>query len=113
VIYRTGQRFGVGYLVDVLSGKADIRIAKNAHDELNIYGAGKEFKPDTWRGLFRQLMASGYVSSDDDGHGSLTLTDRARPLLRGEERFLMREVTISAKPERGKGPAISYPVLQR
>ena len=101
-IYRTGQRFGVGYLVDVLAGKADARISKNAHDKLNVYGAGKDLKPDTWRGLFRQLMASGYVTSDEEGHGSLTLTDRARPLLRGEEQFLMREVAISAKAERGK-----------
>jgi ATP-dependent DNA helicase RecQ len=101
-IYRTGQRFGVGYLVDVLAGKADPRIVKNAHDKLKVYGAGKDLKPDTWRGLFRQLMASGYVTTDEEGHGSLTLTDRARPLLRGDEQFLMREVAISAKAERGK-----------
>jgi ATP-dependent DNA helicase RecQ len=101
-IYRTGQRFGVGYLVDVLAGKADPRILKNAHDKLKVYGSGKDLKPDTWRGLFRQLMASGYVATDEEGHGSLTLTDRARPLLRGEEQFLMREVVASAKAERGK-----------
>ena len=104
-IYRTGQRFGVGYLVDILAGKADPRISKNAHDKLNVFGTGKDIKPDTWRGLFRQLMASGYVSSDDEGHGSLTLTDRARPLLRGEEQFLMREVVVSAKAERSRGKA--------
>ncbi len=101
-IYRTGQRFGVGYLVDVLAGKADPRIQKNAHDKLKVFGTGKELKPDTWRGLFRQLMATGYVTTDEEGHGSLTLTDRARPLLRGEEQFLMREVTATAKTERGK-----------
>ncbi len=101
-IYRTGQRFGVGYLVDVLAGKSDPRIVKNAHDKLGVYGAGKDLKPDTWRGLFRQLMASGYVATDEEGHGSLTLTDRARPLLRGDEQFLMREVAASAKAERGK-----------
>ncbi len=101
-IYRTGQRFGVGYLVDVLSGKADQRITRNAHDKLNVFGAGKDFKPDTWRGLFRQLLASGHVTSDDEGHGSLTLTERARPLLRGEETFLMREVAATPKSERSK-----------
>ena len=101
-IYRTGQRFGVGYLVDVLAGKADPKISRNAHDKLTVYGAGKDIKPDTWRGLFRQLMASGYVAADEEGYGGLTLTDRARPLLRGEEQFLMREVAISAKPERGR-----------
>ncbi len=101
-IYRTGQRFGVGYLVDILAGKADPKISRNAHDKLTVYGAGKDMKPDTWRGLFRQLMASGYVTTDEEGYGSLTLTERARPLLRGEEQFLMREVTVVAKAERGK-----------
>jgi ATP-dependent DNA helicase RecQ len=86
----------------VLAGKADPRIQKNAHDKLNVFGAGKDLKGDTWRGLFRQLMASGYVATDEEGHGSLTLTDRARPLLRGEEQFLMREVEISAKSSKAK-----------
>lgn len=102
VIYRTGQRFGVGYLVDVLSGKLDPRIARNDHDKLNVFGAGKDMKSDTWRGLFRQLLASGYVTSDEEGHGSLTLTERARPLLRGEESFLMREVVQQQKSVRTK-----------
>ena len=101
-IYRTGQRFGVGYLVDILAGKLDPRISKNAHDKLNVYGAGKDLKPDIWRGLFRQLMASGHIAADTDGHGSLTLTERARPLLRGEEQFLMREAAVSAKSTREK-----------
>ena len=98
----TGQRFGVGYLVDILAGKSDPRISRNAHDKLNVYGAGKDLKPDFWRGLFRQLMASGHIAADTDGHGSLALTERARPLLRGEEQFLMREVAVPAKSTREK-----------
>lgn len=89
-VYRTGQRFGVTYLADVLGGSADERIIRNGHDRLTVYGIGKDVPQTTWKGLFRQLTAQGYLSIDDEGMGSLVLTERARPLLRGEERFLLR-----------------------
>ncbi len=90
-VYRTGQRFGVGYLVDILAGKADERAVRQGHDRLAVFGIGKDTDANVWRSLFRQLAASGCLSSDDEGHGTLQLTEKARPLLRGEERFLLRE----------------------
>ncbi len=95
-VYRTGQRFGVGYLVDILAGKAEERAVRNGHDRLSVFGIGADVDAATWRSLFRQLAAQGYLTGDEEGHGTLVLTDKARPLLRGEERFLMRCV---AKPE--------------
>jgi ATP-dependent DNA helicase RecQ len=89
-VYRTGQGFGVTYLVDVLHGKADERIIRNSHDKLSVFGIGKDLDANAWRGLFRQLTAGGYLNGDDEGHGTLVLTDKARPLLRGETAFLMR-----------------------
>ncbi len=89
-VYRTEQRFGVTYLTDVLTGGADERIIRNSHDRLSVYGIGKDVPQATWKGLFRQLTAQGYLTIDDEGMGSLVLTERARPLLRGEERFLLR-----------------------
>ncbi len=95
-VYRTGQRFGVGYLVDVLTGKPEGRIISNSHDKLSVFGLGKDLKADDWRGLYRQLLAAGYLSGDDEGHGTLHLTDRARPLLRGDETFKMRKSVARA-----------------
>jgi ATP-dependent DNA helicase RecQ len=89
-VYRTGERFGVTYVVDVLGGKLDDRIGRNGHDRLSVFGIGKELDASSWRGLFRQLVAAGYLAGDEQGHGTLALTEKARPLLRGEERFLMR-----------------------
>ena len=89
-VYRTGQRFGVGYVVDVLTGKEDERIIRNSHDRLSVFGIGKDLSATAWKGLFRQLVASGYLTGDEEGHGTLALTDRARPLLKGEDKFLMR-----------------------
>ena len=100
-VYRTGQRFGVTYVTDVLMGKADERAIRNSHDRLSVFGIGKDVTATAWKGLFRQLVASGYLTGDDDGHGTLSLTDRARPLLRGEDKFLMR-VTRVAHKKKGK-----------
>ncbi|HPG88841.1 MAG TPA: RQC domain-containing protein, partial [Hyphomicrobium sp.] len=102
-VYRTGQRFGVTYLTDVLLGKADERVIRNSHDQLSVFGIGKDTAATAWKGLFRQLVAAGYLNGDDDGHGTLALTDRARPLLRGEDKFLMR--VTRAGPSKSKRAA--------
>ncbi|MDX2307248.1 MAG: DNA helicase RecQ [Hyphomicrobium sp.] len=95
-VYRTGQRFGVGYLVDVLQGKAYERVIRASHDKLTVFGIGKDVDPNQWRGLYRQLVARGYLAGDDEGHGTLQLTESARPLLRGDAKFLMRVTRPSA-----------------
>lgn len=95
-VFRTGERFGVTYLADVLLGKKDARIAKNGHDRLSVYGIGQELDSSGWRGLFRQLVAGGCLMMDDEGHGTLSLTERARPLLKGEQPFLIRRLPQDA-----------------
>jgi len=102
-VYRTDQRFGVTYLVNVLLGKADDRITANRHDKLSVFGIGKDINVQIWRALFRQLTAAGYLTGDNDGHGTLLLTEDARPLLRGESCFNMRlprKTQSNTKPER-------------
>ncbi len=89
-VYRTGQTFGVGYLVDVLTGKTNERIARNGHDRLSVFGIGAGIDASQWRGLIRQLTASGHLTGDEEGHGTLLLTEQSRPLLRGEVTFAMR-----------------------
>ncbi|MXX16038.1 MAG: DNA helicase RecQ [Gammaproteobacteria bacterium] len=98
-VYRTGQRFGVGYLINVLRGKADERMRRNGHDRLALSGTGTNLDERQWRNLFRQLIAAGMLVMDDAGHGSLLLDPSCRPLLRGEARFMQR---MQQKPARGR-----------
>ena len=97
--YRTGQRFGATYLVDVLMGRPNERVVRAGHDKLQVFGIGKDTDETTWKGVFRQLTAAGHLAGDDDGYGTLMLTDAARPILRGEERFLVR---VAAKETQSK-----------
>ncbi len=100
-VYRTGQRYGVGYVVDILTGRENERAIRNSHDKLAVFGIGSEFEPTAWRALFQQLVAAGLLVGDTEGYGTLALSDTARPLLRGETTFRMREVKAT-KPARSK-----------
>jgi len=98
-IYRTGQRFGVNYIIDVLIGKEDERIQSNQHDQLSTFGIGQEHAATEWRAVFRQLIAMGFVDADAESYGALKLTEKARPLLRGEYTLLCRH---QSRPETSK-----------
>jgi len=89
-VHRTGQRFGVNYLVDVLLGKQDARIQGFGHDRITTFGIGGELNQSQWRDLYRQLIARGLLAVDLEGYGALRLTEASRPVLRGEEQLMLR-----------------------
>lgn len=92
-VYRTGQRFGVTYLVDVLHGKDNDRAQDLGHTSLNIWGAGEDLSQAVWRSVFRQLLAKGLLVADD--HGGLRMTPDCKPLLRGERRLELHKDVVS------------------
>jgi len=90
-VYRTGQRFGVNYVIDVLLGKDHDRIIQNQHNQVSTFGIGSFLENSEWHSLFRQLIALGYLHSDIESYGALKLTDACRPLLRGEQNLELRK----------------------
>ena len=102
-IYRTGERFGQAYIVDVLTGVEDQRIAGFGHDRLSTYGIGKEHDKRTWRAILRQLIALRLVEVDLAGHGGLSIAEAGRRFLR-EKPTLMLRVPPSPRAARQKLP---------
>ena len=102
-VYRTGQRFGAAHVVDVLLGGDTARIRELGHQQLSVYGIGKELDRGQWRSLFRQLTAQGYLVSDEASHGGLRLgeSDRVKPLLRGETGLALRLAPPAKERRRG------------
>ena len=90
-VYRTGQRFGAAYVIDVLLGKETDRIRHNGHDELRVHGIGTELAAPAWRSVVRQLIVQGYLRADQHRYGALVLTEESRPVLRGEVELRLRE----------------------
>jgi len=89
-VYRTGQRFGVNHLIDVLRGSDTDKISQFNHQQLPTYGVGVDLDNNQWRSVFRQLVARGYLSVDMERFGSLRLEEQCRPLLKGEQQIELR-----------------------
>ncbi|MBF0191231.1 MAG: DNA helicase RecQ [Magnetococcales bacterium] len=99
-IYRTGQRFGVHYLVDVLRGQKTERVLSFQHHTLQVFGMGADRSAAAWRSVFRQLVARGLATVDVTGFGGLGLAEACRPVLRGERSVLLRLDPDEPKPGR-------------
>lgn len=83
-IYRVGQRFGMGYIVEVLRGAANQRIKEFGHDKLPVYAIGRDQSHEHWVNVLRQLIHLGLVTQNISQHSALQLTESARPVLRSE-----------------------------
>lgn len=103
-IYRTGQRYGAAYLIDILRGNANATVKERGHEGLSVFGIGRALSDLGWRSLFRQLVALGWVEVDTEGYGTLRLTNAARPVLRGETPALLRRTVDTSGAKRDKKP---------
>ncbi len=90
-IHRTGQRFGVAYLVDVLLGKSSDRIIRFGHHQLSTFGIGKQLDEQQWHSVFRQLVARNLIAVDFENFGALRLSKACRPILRSEQQLMLRK----------------------
>jgi ATP-dependent DNA helicase RecQ len=99
-VYRTGQRFGVAHLIDVLVGKPTEKVQQFGHERLPTFGIGADVPDKDWRGIFRQLAAMGYLTVDLEGYGGLKLSATSRAVLKGEVSVTLREATRKSKTKR-------------
>jgi ATP-dependent DNA helicase RecQ len=115
-VYRTGQMFGALHIVAVLRGQTNDMIQRHGHDRLSTFGIGAEQSRDYWRGVIRQLIAHGALRTESGDFASLCLVpESARPILRGETAFMLREdapaAPRAARGRRADGPAAGAPDL--
>lgn len=107
-VYRTGERFGTGHLIDVLMGSVNEKTERFGHVDMPVFGAGKDLAARTWQSIFRQLLAAGLISVDHGAFGALKLEPEARSVFRRERQVLFRKDRPSsgkAKTARGSKPA--------
>jgi len=97
-VYRSGQRFGSGHVIDILRGEETERVLSLHHHQLSTFGIGAEMDEKQWRSVFRQLLAAGLLEADAEGYGTLRLTAASRVVLSGGQLVKLRE---DARPERG------------
>ena len=96
-VYRTGQLFGAGHVIDVLLGKATDKVLRHRHDRVSTFNIGGELSMGEWRSVIRQLVSASLLTVDVTGYGSLRLTDASGAVLRGERRLQLRRDEKSPK----------------
>jgi ATP-dependent DNA helicase RecQ len=92
---RTGEWFGAGHLIDILTGNATAKVREKGHDALPTFAVGRDLSKPAWGAVFRQMMGRDLIRPDADRFGALRMTDAARPILRGEENITLRRDTIT------------------
>jgi ATP-dependent DNA helicase RecQ len=107
-VLRTGRRFALGHVVDVLRGRLTDKVAQFAHDRLPTFGVGRDLPDNAWRSVARQLVARGALDVAVENHGELVPTDAARPILTGQEKVMLRAETLAAAP----APAARAPMAE-
>lgn len=90
-VYRTGQRFGVKHLIEVLLGKSTLQVKRFSHDQVSTFGIGRTYDRVQWHSIYRQLIAANLLAVDFSGFGGLRLTKQSLPLLRGEQTIIFRK----------------------
>ncbi|BBU61945.1 ATP-dependent DNA helicase RecQ [Methylosinus sp. C49] len=97
---RTGQRFGAGYLADILIGEASEAVRRNGHDSIKTFGVGKDRSKQDWSAILRQLFAARALASTE--HGGFHLTQKGEDILFGRAQISLRRDPLTAKAPRGK-----------
>ena len=95
-ILRTGEWFGAGHLIDILTGTLTPKVRERGHDQLPTFAVGRDLSKPAWGAIFRQMMGQDLVRPDTERHGALRMTDAARPILRGESPITLRRDTITS-----------------
>jgi ATP-dependent DNA helicase RecQ len=108
-IYRSGEMFGAGHIIDILLGADTDKIKKFGHDRLSTYAVGKGFSRADWQSIFRQLLALGLLNVDTEGYGSLSLNENCRSVLKGETKLDLKKAPIRSRKEKSaSGPNRSF-----
>ena len=110
-VYRTGQRFGMVYVVDVLMGKEDDRIIQFGHDQQSTFGIGKEWSKPEWQNIFRQLVSRNLLMVDVNEYNGIKITKKGFAFLKRKESIEFRKLSLKRKATRNKASRTSKPVL--
>ena len=103
---RTGEYFGAGHLIDVLTGNETEKVRARGHDDLPTFGVGRDIDRRGWQAIFRQMMGHDLVRPDPERHGALRITEAAHPVLRGERAITLRRDTMQKTPRRPAAKAL-------
>lgn len=106
-IFRTGQNFGAGYILDVLRGSQNQKVLDRGHEKLSVYGIGKDQSKEHWNSVLRQLLNTGYIAIKNWEYRNLALTPKCDEILKQGKKLFFRkqEVNVAKKSKKDTRPS--------
>ncbi len=109
-IARTGQRFGLEHLVNVLRGLKTDKVLTRGHDALPTFGVGKDLSRHEWMNVFRQLFAAGVIDQPIDGYGEWIITTKGKEVLFGRSPIKLHPPR-KTRPAKARPSGVANPLL--
>jgi ATP-dependent DNA helicase RecQ len=93
-----GEYSGAAHLIDILHGKRTERVVKQKHEQMTVFGIGKELDDMQWRGLIRQLLAAEYLEMHSEGfRNTYYLAKKSQDILLGKKKLRLRKISPLSK----------------
>ena len=86
---RTGERFGVNYLVDVLRGSANKAVRTRGHHELPVFGISRDVDADELKEMVRSLVTNGLLAQNGGDYPTLGVSQKGRKFLNDREKLTL------------------------
>ena len=93
-IYKTGQYFGQAHIINVIRGLEDKKIIERGHQNLSVYGIGKDKSKYFWQSFLRQLLAYGHLKINFQRYGTVQITDIGVEVLTNKKSFFYKDILV-------------------
>lgn len=107
-VARTGQRFGIAYLVDFLRGSTAAKI-RDEHKNLKTYGVGADISKDNWFDYFKDLLAQGFLVQNDGDFPTIALSETSMDVLAGRTQVQLNKAREKASERASVEPQAEHP----
>lgn len=94
-ILRTGQRYGAGYIADVLTGKSDEKVIMRGHNNLSVFGIAADMKKKHITRIINALCTQGLITQQGGEYPVYILTPRGKQFLTNKETLALSAHVMS------------------
>ncbi|GAP71412.1 ATP-dependent DNA helicase RecQ [Candidatus Symbiothrix dinenymphae] len=98
------NKFKADHVIHILQGKKTSGVVTYEHDELEMFGSGKDTSEKVWNTVIRQALLAGYLDKDIENYGVLKLTHGGKEYLKNPIPFFITKDIDFEDEERDETP---------
>ncbi len=97
-VYRSGQRFGVNHIIDILRGSKNQKVLEFAHEQLSVYGLGSEISKNQWIAIADKLIDIEAITLGE--FRALKLHQLGFDILKGHQKVFIQSDTFNIEQKK-------------